>query len=110
MIQATKLPITNGENSQGFDLSVQYSTLIYFVGDQATCAVQIVTDATTSVVSVQRSLDGQTRVDIDPAVTPITGAGMTDTIDCTGFMYLHVTVTTAQASKMANVFAYGKSG
>ena len=107
MIVSEPLQIVNGENAQGFDLSVQYSTLIYHVGRYATCAVQIVTDATTSIVAVQRSIDGKTRVDLETAQN-VTGAGMTATMDCTGFTYLHVTVTTAQASKMADVFAIGK--
>lgn len=65
--------------------------------------------ATTGVLTLYRSNDGANPVALATATTITTSATMTDAIDCTGFGYLHVRVTTADSGDTARIYALAKA-
>jgi hypothetical protein len=90
-----------------FNLGQTSNTLIYHVGAYDTCSVQMVTQGTTGIVTLYRSNDGSTPVALEIADTVGPGNDMSNTVDCSAFMYLHVRVTTTE-SVYAKFIVIGK--
>lgn len=88
------------------DLAQTSNQLIFHVGAFSVCTVQLVSDSTTAVVTLSRSNDASTPVALETAQT-ITGSGMSNVIDCSAFMYLHVRVTTVESAKIGGVIVCG---
>lgn len=85
-------------------------TVIYHVGDWETCSVQYRTDETQAVLTLYRSNDTKTEGVLEVGETLGPADDMTDTIDCSGFLYLHVKVTTlAGSAASGKLVAIGKS-
>lgn len=99
-------PIGNNTQEQGMDLSTTTNTEArYDVSGYDLVTVQFLpgTGVTTGVVTLQRSLDGCKGVALESAQTLGPSATMSSAIDCSGFDFLHVAVTTADSGKYARL-------
>jgi hypothetical protein len=85
--------------AQVFNLNQSGETRVYDVGPYSVCSVQASGDASwgTAVLTIKRSNDLRHPVNLE-SVTTLTAAGMTPALDCSGFRYLHVTLSTLEGA------------
>lgn len=101
--------------TQAIDRSVSLeatgAVLCYDVRSWSTVSVQGVFSATasTAVLTVKRSNDGANFVALESATTITPAAPMTTTIDCTGFGWLSVSVTTADTGDTVSIHVLAKA-
>lgn len=87
-----------------FPLNVAQSALRFNVGPYSVCSVQavFVPDGSstwgTAVLTISRSNEPSTPVALESATTIAVGGGMTGALDCTGYHWLHVGLTTPEGS------------
>lgn len=82
-----------------FDLNYTNNRVAFPTGGAETCIVsaESLTTWSTAVLTIYRSFDGVTPYGLETAVT-ITASGMTATIDCAGFPFVVVQLTTNAGS------------
>jgi len=71
-------------------------------------AVEVTAATGSPVLTVRRSNNGIDQVALTTPVT-LTSPGMTDAIDCSGFAFLHVTLTTAGTAGVWRVYVCAKA-
>ena len=98
-----------------FDLSSSRSDdrqCSFPVGSYTVCSVQVVPDYNISgafAVTFYRSNDGVTLSDPEEGVQSLAAAGFTETLDCSGYLFLIAKVTTNATSGFIRVFLCAKA-
>lgn len=99
-----------GREPNSLDLNQTTNSLVYHVGEASVVSVQFDTDETTAQLTLYRSNDQTRPQAFDETITLGPGREMSDIIDCDGFNFLHVVVTTlAGAAATGRVTVYGKA-
>lgn len=103
-------PEMSGRPENTLDLNQTNISLVYYVGDAEVASVQFETDETTAQVTLYRSNDQHRVFAFNDTITLGPGRDISDTIDCAGFKFLHVVVTTlAGAAAQGRFTVVGKA-
>lgn len=100
-----------GYGGNTIDLSEASNTFTYHVGPYETVSVEMLTQGTAGIITLYRSNSPANNAFALETGTVTLGPGnaMSPAIDCTGFWYLHIKVTTVEAGLNATLTVIGKA-